>query len=303
MDRLFGKTGIFNREARTAWLFMLPALVGAGVFLIYPILDAFRLSFTDYVGFRQPNFVGLDNYVSLFTDPDFWHVLAVTFEYTVVVVLANTVLAFFEALLFNRAVVGKQAFRAICYIPVVTSFVLVSTMWKFIFHTKGLLNNLLAWLGILGTGESIHWLLDPKLALWAVAMVTIWRAVSYYAIIYLAGLQSIPTELVDAARVDGASSWQVTRHITIPLIRPYMIVVIVVNSIGAMKVFDEIYIMTGGGPLRSTMALNFLVYQEGFTFFHMGLASAAGIVLLVIVLLISIVNITVLERGTAEIQL
>lgn len=301
MNRIFGSKGILNREARAGWLFLFPALVGAGVFLIYPIADAFRLSFTDFVGFGEPNYIGIENYVNLFRDPRFWHVLSVTFKYSIVVVIAITVLAFFEALLFNLPIFGNQAFRTLCYIPVVTSLVLVSTIWKFIFHSKGLLNSLLAWLGIVDIQNSIGWLLNPRLALWAVAFVTIWRAVSYYAIIYLAGLQSIPSELVDAARVDGASNWQITRHITIPLVRPYIIVVMVISTIGAMKVFDEIYIMTGGGPALSTMVLNFFIYQEGFTFFHMGYAAAAGIVLLFIILVISMLNIKVLEQGTADI--
>ena len=302
IDRIFGKRGILNREARIAWLFLLPALVGAGLFLIYPIIEAFRLSFTDYAGFAQPSYVGFENYINLLTNPRFWHVLSVTFRYTAIVVIVITILAFFEALLFNSRIPGNAVFRAICYIPVVTSFVLVATIWKFIFHSKGLLNSLLIWLGIVDTQHAVRWLLDPGIALWAVALVTVWRAISYYGIIYLAGLQSIPQELVDAARVDGASDWHVTRYITLPLVKPYMVVVVVIATIGAMKVFDEIYILTGGGPALSTMTLNYLIYKEGFTFFHMGYASAAGILLLIIVMVISILNIGLFERGAVELS-
>jgi len=272
---------------------LLPAIFYLSFFL-YPVWDAFVLSLTDFKGIGERHFVGLANYQALLDDASFGNALRNTLIYAAVVVVVLIVVPFIEALLLNQNVFGINAFRALYYLPVITSMVVAGLTWKYVLHSGGLVNGLLRQMGLIN--GPIAWLANPKLALCSVIWLTIWKASPYYAVIYLAGLQSIPTELYEAALVDGANRWQLVRHITIPLIRPYTTVVAVIATIGALKVFGEVYVMTGGAPGQATYVLNYYIYQLGFRFWKMGYASTVGVVLLLMVLVFSVLNLRVFEE-------
>jgi putative chitobiose transport system permease protein len=274
--------------------FLLPACIVLGSLVLYPALKAVWMSFTDYNLINAPHFVGLANYTRLGSDPAFWSALRNTLLYLAVVVPVLVVAPIFLALLVNRSLPGIAFFRAAIYLPVVTSLVISALVWKWVYEERGLLNHFLLATGL--TRDPVAFLADPAHALFAVMAVTVWSGMGYYMVIYLAGLQAIPRHLYDAAEVEGVSRWQQTLHITIPMLRPSIAVVAVMSSISAMKVFEEVYVMTQGGPLDATKTLVFLIYESAFVEFEMGYASAIGVVLFAITLVLSLLNLRALRE-------
>ncbi|MFT5088638.1 MAG: putative chitobiose transport system permease protein [Candidatus Latescibacterota bacterium] len=293
----------------TPYLFMAPGLLMLSVFFAYPLLDTFWLSLHSYNLFDPAQFIGLDNFRRAFSDELFWRVLANTLLYALMVVPALIVLSFLLALLVNNTLPGIRLFRTFYYIPVVTSIVVAGIVWKWIYNSDGLLNALLRNFGIVGPSwladtrgvpavlaqffgieTQTAWLSEPAIALFSVALVTIWKAAPYYMIIYLAGLQGIPKELEEAARVDGANRWHVIRHITIPTIRPYTLVVCIIATIAALRTFGEVYVMTGGGPFHRTNLLAYYIYTLGFKYLEVGYAAAVSLLLLVVISFFSYLN-------------
>ncbi|RSK28874.1 sugar ABC transporter permease [Bacillus sp. HMF5848] len=289
-----------KRNPFTPFLFLLPGCIILGAFIFYPMLDAIWLSFTDYNMVQEANFVGLANYEELFKDDLFWKVLGQTFLYLIGVVPALVILPIFLAILVNQQIRGIAFFRSAYYVPVVTSMVVVGIMWKWVYADKGILNYILDASGIIQ--EPVHWLTSTTTSIFAVMAVTVWKGLGYYMVIYLAGLQSIPSELYEAARIDGANKWKQILHITIPLLMPSIMIVSIMSSISAMKVFEEIYVMTGGGPLNSSKTLVFYIYEEAFTKLNMGYASAAGVILFLITLILSILNIRFMNKKETAIR-
>jgi putative chitobiose transport system permease protein len=274
-------------------LFLLPACAVVSLVVIYPGLKALAASFTDFNLIRPASFVGVRNYVALAHDPFFWAALRNTLLYLLVVVPVLVVAPIFLALLVNKALPGIRFFRAAFYLPVVTSLVVSGLVWKWVYEEKGILNHVLLATGI--TQNPVAFLTDPSHALFAVMLVTIWGGMGYYMVIYLAGLQAIPRHLYEAADVEGVSAWQQTLYITIPMLRPSMAVVTVMSSIAAMKVFEEVYVMTQGGPLDATKTLVFYIYESAFVDFEMGYASAIGMVLFGITLVFSLINLRLMR--------
>ena len=279
------------------YLFMLPAAIVLGVFLVLPVLMAFALSFTQYNALTPAVWTGLENYQRLLGDPVFWKALINSALYLVGVVPALVVLPLFLAVLVNRAILGVSFFRAAYYLPVVISMVVAGLMWKWIFAENGLLNyaltSALPWL----VKSPIPWLSSPDWALIAVMTVTVWKGLGYYMVIYLAGLQTIPTDIYEAASLDGASPWQQTMALTVPLMLPSIAFVAIVSSINALKVFTEIYVMTNGGPLNSSTTVVYYLYEQAFTNLEMGYANAIGMVLFVLILAFSVINLRFFEKG------
>ncbi|MFK3960774.1 carbohydrate ABC transporter permease [Pseudalkalibacillus hwajinpoensis] len=284
-----------NQRKFTPLLFLLPGCVILGAFIFYPMIQAIWLSFTDYNMIQKnPNFVGIANYKELFADPLFWKVLGQTLLYLVIVVPALVFLPIFLAILVNQQLKGITFFRSIYYLPVVTSMVVVGIAWKWMYADQGVLNYILDAFGIID--EPIHWLTSTSTSLFAVMAVTVWKGVGYYMVIYLAGLQAIPSNLYEAADIDGASKFRQIIHITIPLLMPSIMIVTIMSSISAMKVFEEIYVMTQGGPLNSSMTLVYYIYNQAFDSLEMGFASAAGVILFIVTLMFSIVNIAFMNK-------
>jgi putative chitobiose transport system permease protein len=285
-----------RRKAYTPYLFLLPALTFMGVFLFYPIVDVFRLSFTNYNMITEAQFVGLDNYKQLFNEPLFWKTLKNSFIYLIGVVPILVVAPIFLAILVNNKLKGIKWFRAAYYIPVVTSMVVVGIMWKWLYQGNGILNYILQSLGIIS--DQINWLTDPNIALFSVMAVTVWKGLGYYMVIYLSGLQSIPQELYEVSEIDGASWWQKHIHVTIPLLKPSIMLVTILSSIAAMKVFTEVYVMTKGGPLNSSKTLVYYIYQMAFENLNLGYAAAMGFVLFIIIFILSFFNIKLMDQGS-----
>ncbi len=269
----------------TAYLFLLPALVILGLSTFLPVLQAFYLSFTRYDILNAPEWIGAQNYQTLWADTVFWKVLGNTLIYWLGVVPALVVLPLGLAVLLNRSLPGIQGLRVLYYIPVIIPMVIAGVTWKWIFAEQGLLNGLIQ--SLAGTG--IPWLTSEG-ALFAVMLVTIWKGLGYYMVIYLAGLQGIPKQLYEAAALDGADGWRRHWYITVPLMRPYILLVAVLSSISAMKVFEEVYIMTRGGPANSSMTMVYYLYERAFTNLELGYASAVGMILFGILLIFSLIN-------------
>jgi len=274
-------------------LFLIPGCALITLVVIYPALKALALSFTDFNMITPARPVGWANYLRLWADPFFWSALKNTLAYLAVVVPVLVVLPIFIALLVNRALPGLAFFRAAIYLPVITSLVVSGLVWKWVYEEKGLLNHFLLATGL--TDAPVAFLTDPGSALFSVMAVTAWSGLGYYMVIYLAGLQAIPRHLYEVAEVEGVSRWQQTLHITIPLLKPQIALVAVMSSIGAMKVFEEVYVMTQGGPLDSTKTLVFYLYESAFVDFEMGYAAAIGVVLFCITLVLSLINLRLLR--------
>ncbi len=281
----------------TPYLFLLPALAVLGIAVFYPAFQAFSLSFTQYdLDLTQaPQWVGLKNFQKLFNDKVFWQTLRNTFLYLIGVVPILVIVPLGLAILVNQKLRGIRWFRIAYYTPVIISMVVAGIAWKALYASDGILNQLLK---IGGFTEGIPWLTSPDLALWSVMLVTIWKGLGYYMVIYLAGLQGIPVDLYEAAAIDGSDGWQKHWDITIPLMRPYLSLVAVISSISAMKVFEEVYIMTQGGPLNHSKTVVYYVYEKAFQDLEINYASAIGLVLFLFILILSIINLKI-SRNTS----
>lgn len=280
----------------TPYLFLLPALAVLGIAVFYPAFQAFSLSFTQYdLDLTQaPQWVGLKNFQKLFNDKVFWQTIRNTFLYLIGVVPILVIVPLGLAILVNQKLRGIRWFRIAYYTPVIISMVVAGIAWKALYASDGILNQLLK---IGGFTDGIPWLTSPDLALWSVMLVTIWKGLGYYMVIYLAGLQGIPVDLYEAAAIDGSDGWQKHWDITIPLMRPYLSLVAVISSISAMKVFEEVYIMTQGGPLNHSKTVVYYVYEKAFQDLEINYASAIGLVLFLFILILSIINLKI-SRNT-----
>ena len=275
----------------TPYLFLLPALLILGLTVFWPALQAFYLSFTryEYDLTQPPQWVGFENFRRLWADPVFWQTLRNTILYLVGVVPVLVVAPLALAILANQKLHGIQWFRAAYYTPVVISMVVAGIAWKWLYAENGLLNQLLEQLGVQFTG-GIPWLTSPRWAIFSVMAVTIWKGLGYYMVIYLAGLQSIPTDLYEAAAVDGSDGIRKHWDITVPLMKPYLVLVGVISAISATKVFEEVYIMTQGGPRNSSKTIVYYLYEQAFLNLEMSYACTIGLVLFLVILGLSILN-------------
>ena len=283
-------------EAIAGYTFLAPFLLVMAVFTAWPLLYALWLSFHSYDLFAPAKFVGLDNYAYLLTQGDFWISIRNTALYTAVVVGMQTGLAIALAMVMDQKIRGKTFFRVAFFLPSVTSSVAISLIFMFIFFKNGVLNQALAWLHVdkflawIGLTTPVDWLGDVKTALWAIMAQNIWSTAGFFMIVFLAGLQDIPESLYEAARVDGASKWQQFRHITLPLLKPTTFFVVTMGLIGCFQVFDQVYVMTEGGPLKATLTTAYLLYKEAFVNFNMGYACAIAFVLAAIIFAVTMVQ-------------
>jgi len=288
-----------RRFAATPYLFLAPALVLLAIFVAYPMVAVVWYSFTDYDIVRPPVFIGLDNYQQLLGDEVFRLALTHSFLYLIVTPIL-IVLAIALAIVVNRSMRGIHVFRALYFVPAVSGSIAIGLSWRWLFERNGFINSSLQAMGLIDT--PIQWLGNPSLVLPIAMLLTIWAGVGYYSVIFLAGLQNIPEELYDAARIDGCSDLQKHRHVSLPGLRPQITFVAVISSLAALKVFDEIYVLTNrtGGILDSGTTIVFYLWKQAFQLSHAGYASAIAIVLLAITLVFSVVNVRLLERGQAE---
>lgn len=276
------------------YLFLLPAAVVLVIFFFIPFFQTFLLSFMDYShNIYKPAFIGLENYINLFRNPIFYKVLWNTFVYLFVAVPILAIFPLFLAILINQKIKGVTLYKILIYLPVIVSIVVAAIAFKWLYADQGILNYLVTRLGL----EPIGWLTDPNFALYSVIIVTIWKGIGYYMIIYLAALMSVHNELYEACDIDGANF--LTKHltVTVPHIMPTIALVTTISAISAMKVFAEIYVMTKGGPLNSSKTIVYYIYERAFENLDLGFASAMAVVLLIIVMAFSLINILCFERN------
>lgn len=287
---LGGRPGIRaeRRRTLTALAFLAPALVILGAFVAWPMISALRLSFTDASGFGSEDWVGLDNYVRVFTDPDIRDAMLNTLWYTVLFTPTAVVSALLLALVLNSpALPFRGFFRTALFLPFIVSLAVAAFAWSYLLDPRlGLLNYWLQGAGV-QLGDVLE---DPVLAMPAVAMVAVWKNFGFYMVIFLAGLQDIPASLYEAARMDGAGAWRRFTNVTLPLLSNTLAFVLIFALIAALQAFDQIYVMTGGGPYGHTQTIVMEIYESGFRKLDLGFASALSYVLLIATLLLSIVQ-------------
>jgi putative chitobiose transport system permease protein len=283
----------------TPYLFLAPALVLLAIFVVYPIIAVVGYSFTDFDIVRPPVPVGLDNYRRLVEDPVFWLSLQHSLIYLIVTPIL-IVLSIGLAIIVNRAMRGIHIFRALYFVPAVSGSIAIGLAWTWLFDRNGFINSVLLGTGVIDT--PIQWLANPSMVLPIAMLLTIWAGVGYYSVIFLAGLQNIPDELYDAALIDGCTNLRKHWHVSIPGLRPQITFVAVISSLAALKVFDEIYVLTGrtGGILNSGTTIVFYLWKQAFELSHAGYAAAIAMALLAITLVFSIVNVRFMERGQGE---
>ena len=286
-----------------AWAFVAPALMVIAVFFFLPVLAGFALSFTDFdiyalADIGNLRFVGLENYAELLQTPLFWKALGNTFYFVGVGVPLSIAASLGAALLLDSKLARfKPFFRVALFAPVVTTLVAVAIVWRYLLHTRsGLLNY-----GLEGLGWGpIDWLGDPHWAMPAIILFAVWKNFGYNMIIFLAGLQSIPEEHYEAARMDGASSWQQLRYVTLPALAPVVLLVSVLTMAGYFQLFAEPYVMTQGGPLQSTVSVLYFMYEEGFKWWNLGFASAIAVLLFALMFAVTMLQLYVARMREAQ---
>ncbi len=282
-----------HREALVALLFLAPNLIGFLLLTLGPGVFSLIMGFTNWSGISPARWVGADNYLELLADQVFLtalrNTLVYTLEFTPLVIGA----ALLFALLFNQKVGIVPAVRLLCFLPIVTDFISVAFVWSWIYHFRfGVLNWVLQLLHL----PAQAWLGDVRWAMTALVVMSVWRWVGYYAIILLAGLQGIPRELNEAATIDGANSRQLFLRVTIPLLSPALFFVLIISISSSLAVFEQMYIMTQGGPRDTTISISMFLYQQGFRFFKMGYASAVAWILFLLTFMVTAFNWTIRRR-------
>lgn len=283
------------RRKYSYFLFLLPALILIVFLTMYPLARVFYLSFYRYNPIRRvERFVGFANYLRLFSDRFFLTGLKNTFLFSVGATVTEVLLGLGLALMFNVKFRGRKLFLPLVIFPMMFSTMVICAIWRSMYHYDyGIFNYALRSLGF----EPVKWLINKDLALWSVVLVDIWQWTPMAFLILLAGLQSIPGELYEAARVDGATGTRLFRHITLPLLRNHIFLALLLRSIDTFKIFDKVYALTGGGPGTATETISFYIYRQGFTYFNMGRASAAAVVMFLAVSAVSLIYIRQVWRG------
>ena len=294
---ILGRTPLARRRALWGLALIAPNTLGLLFFFGIPVILSFITAFHQWNGIKPPVFTGLDNFQKLLADPNFWQALGVTVKLLLFTVPIGTVLALGVAVLLNQKLRARAFFRAIYFLPVITSTVAASIVWTWIFQAHyGLLDNILAPIG----GLDLNWLTRPDLVLIPIAVVTVWQRIGFYMVIFLAGLQNIPTILHEAALIDGATRWERFRYITLPMLSSTTFLIVVLSVIGSFQIFDQVFIMTArtnpGGVGGSATTLSYFLYQKGFVGAQFGYASAIGLAMFAIMLTVTIFQLRLQRR-------
>ena len=278
--------------------YIVPSFAILLIIMVIPIVMSIYYSFTDYSVLGSPDWIGLRNYVDLLSDGSFLSAMRNTIVYTIIAVPLQTIVALFVADMLAKRFRNRfgRFVRSALFIPVISSLVVVAVVWRALLGVDGgLVNQVLALIGV----DPVNFLGRPTLALVTVGLVTVWKNVGYFLVIYYAGIMEIPGELYEASAIDGASRWQQLWHITIPSLRAVTLLVVILGTIWSFQVFDLVYVMTGGGPGGATTTIVMKIFQSGFQNFRMGYASAMAIVLFVIVLVVAVIQRKVMSRHDA----
>lgn len=276
-----------KEQVITAYAMLIPALVILGIFVFYPIVAAAYMSLSSWDGFNpEMPFVGLDNYLNLAKNPEFWNSLTVTVIYAAGVSVLSVLTGLVFAILLDAPIRGRGIYRTIYFLPVVTSSVAVSIVWKYMLDDSGLVNNWLGHLGITGP----DWLQNRWIALAALTLLTVWKNLGFNIVLYLTALQGLPRSVFEAAEIDGANKLQQIRFMTVPLLRPMTFFVVVQALINSFQAFDLVYVFTEGGPRGGTDVLGMMMYRQAFRLGNFGYGTAISLVTLVLVLVVTLVQ-------------
>lgn len=277
-----------RKDELLGWLTVTPALVSQILFIYLPLATALYISFNNWNLIRPMRWVGLDNYTTMFATADFWNSLKITAIYVVGTVIPSVVLGLILALFLNiKWLKGKGILRTLFYIPVITSMAAAAVIWGWLFEANyGLVNVMLGWIGI----SKIAWLSDPDYSLAALMIIGIWKRVGYNMVLFLAGLQAIPSVYYEAADIDGASNYQKIMSITLPLLSPTTLFVFIVQFIASFRVFVSVSVMTRGGPAKSTQVITYYLYENAFRYLKFGYASAIAVFMFLMMVLFTIIQ-------------
>ncbi|MFF2053521.1 carbohydrate ABC transporter permease [Leifsonia sp. NPDC058194] len=283
-------------DRRVAWLFIAPVLIGFAVFYLYPTIRGFWWSFTDYSLLADPSFVGIDNYVAVLQDKEFWNSMGVTLYYVLVNVTTQTALALLLAALMHR-LTRSVMLRTTLLLPWLVPNVTVGLVWLWLLDTNlGFVNHLITAMGL----PAVGFFTNPALAIPTISIVNTWAFTGYTALLFYAGMLQIPGDLYESASLDGAGEWRLFTRITLPLLRPVMALVLVVSLIGSFQIFDTVAVTTKGGPVNATRVIYYYIYQQAFTFFHMGYAATMAIVLVLILGVLTAVQLRLLRASESQ---
>ena len=272
---------LLNKQAFAGYIFILPAIVGTLIFIIIPIFCSFGLSFTKWDLLNSIDFVGLDNYKKIFTEPVLVKILINTFVYAISVTVLGVIIPLVLAYILNCKIRGSEFFKTAYFLPFVTPMIVIGVIWEWIFDPNiGILNNVLH--------LHINWLYDTNFAMPALIIVSVWKLIGYNMVIFLSGFSTMNNELLEASKIDGANEYETFRFISVPLLSPTIFFVVIITAISSFQVFDLIYVMTQGGPLDSTNVLVYSIYKNAFEYFNVGKASALAYVLFAIVLILTL---------------
>lgn len=294
MAKLYSRAWWDNEEV-AAWIFLTPALLFLSVFLLYPIAYLFYLSFTaGSFTSSGVKWIGLRNYWRLLVTPDFWQVLVNTTYFTFATVIPSLVIPLGLAVLLNRSISLRGILRSAYFLPSITSLVAAGLGFRWLFQTEGAVNGLLNIFGL----TPIPWLSSTVWAMPVLILLSVWKQIGFNMVVFLAGLQAIPINRYEAAELDGANSWQQFRYITLPGLRPTIVFAAITTAIFTLRSFEQVYVITGGGPLNSTNLLVYYIYQEAFGQFDFGYAAAAATILLAIALLLVYLQLQIWEEDS-----
>lgn len=281
VKNLLGK--ISNNQQFAGWVFIAPALAGTFIFIIIPVICSFGLSFTKWDLLNPIEFVGLDNYIGIFTEPLFYKILINTIVFAVSTSVFGVIIPLVLAAILNSKIRGSEFYKTAYFLPFITPMIVIGVIWEWIFDPNiGLLNKFLH--------LHINWLYDPHFAMPALILVSVWKLIGYNMVIFLSALSGISQSMFEAAKIDGADSFQTFKNVTIPLLSPTIFFVVIITAISSFQIFDLIYLMTQGGPLDSTNVLVYAIYKNAFEYFNIGKASAIAYVLFVIILVLTLVQ-------------
>ncbi|MBO0993234.1 carbohydrate ABC transporter permease [Bacillus sp. SD088] len=282
-----------SKEAFWGYIFITPIMLGFLVFMFYPLIASLYLSLTESDGITPSTFIGIDNYVTLMSDKKFLNSLWVTVVYVAGTVPIGIILALLISTLLNQKIRFVNIYRTAFFIPYITSMVAVATVWKWLYNTDyGLFNGILSQLGLFEP----PWLAKEGWAMFSIIIMSVWKGLGFNIVIFLAGLQNISPSMYEAAKIDGASAFKRFYYITVPLLRHTTLFVVVMAIIGSFQVFDQVYVMTDGGPANSTSVIVYYIYQNAFLFFKQGYASAMAYILFAIIFIITMIQMKIANR-------
>ena len=287
------KRSFFKKKIWLPYLMVSPYIIFVAVFVLFPVIFSLVLTFHKWNIISPMKFVGLQNYSRLFHDHLFWISIINTLKFLLLHIPLQIAVALFLAVLLNQKIRAVSFFRSSFFMPVIVSGVVVTILWQQLLgYDNGLINRLLVTLGLQKKG----WLVDPDVAIYSIAVMATWKNVGLYVILFLVGLQTVPTQYYEAARLEGASKWQQFRHITLPMINPTIFMVVILSTIGGFSLFIEPYIMTGGGPLNKTLSAVLYIYKQAFQYYNMGYSATLGFFYSLMIMLVVVIQKKVIEK-------